>query len=46
MKSSSALTAAKTVIRWLRWATVLGLVYSACSEFSLLEPPPGSPGKP
>ncbi len=29
MKSSSALTAAKTVIRWLRWAAVLGLVYSA-----------------
>jgi hypothetical protein len=29
MKSSSALTAAKTVIRWLRWAVVLGLVYSA-----------------
>jgi hypothetical protein len=31
MKSSSALTAAKTVIRWLRWAAVLGLVYSAWS---------------
>jgi hypothetical protein len=29
MKSSSALTAAKTVVRWLRWAAVLGLVYSA-----------------
>jgi hypothetical protein len=29
MKSTSALTAAKTVIRWLRWAAVLGLVYSA-----------------
>jgi hypothetical protein len=31
MKSSSALTAAKTVIRWLRWAAVLGFVYSAWS---------------
>jgi hypothetical protein len=29
MKSSSALTAAKTVIRWLRWAAVLALVYYA-----------------
>jgi len=29
MKSSSALTGANTVIRWLRWAAVLGLVYSA-----------------
>ena len=29
MKSTSAPTAAKTVIRWLRWAAVLGLVYSA-----------------
>jgi hypothetical protein len=29
MKSSSALTAAKTVIRWLRWAAVLALVCSA-----------------
>jgi hypothetical protein len=29
MTSSSALTAAKTVIRWLRWAAVLGLVFSA-----------------
>ena len=29
MKSTSARTAAKTVIRWLRWAAVLGLVYSA-----------------
>jgi hypothetical protein len=29
MKSSSALTAAKTVIRWLRWTAVLALVYSA-----------------
>jgi hypothetical protein len=29
MKSSSALTAAKTVIRWLRWAAVLGFVYAA-----------------
>jgi hypothetical protein len=29
MKSSSALTAAKTVIRWLRWAVVLALVSSA-----------------
>ena len=28
MKSSSALTAAKTVIRWLRWAAVLALVCS------------------
>jgi hypothetical protein len=28
-KSSSALTAAKTVVRWLRWAAVLGFVYSA-----------------
>jgi hypothetical protein len=31
MISSSALTAAKTVIRWLRWAAVLGVVYSAWS---------------
>jgi hypothetical protein len=31
MKSSSALTAAKTVVRWLRWAAVLGLAYSAWS---------------
>jgi hypothetical protein len=29
MNSSSALTAAKTVIRWLRWAAVLALVYYA-----------------
>jgi hypothetical protein len=29
MKSSSALAAAKTVIPWLRWAAVLGLVYAA-----------------
>lgn len=29
MKSSSALTAAKPVIRWLRWAAVVGLVYLA-----------------
>jgi len=29
MKSSSALTAAKSVIRWLRWAAVLALVCSA-----------------
>jgi len=29
MKSSSAFTAAKTVIRWLRWAAVLALVYYA-----------------
>jgi hypothetical protein len=29
MKSSLALTAAKTVIRWLRWAAVLALVYTA-----------------
>ena len=29
MKSSSAFTAAKMVIRWLRWAAVLELVYSA-----------------
>jgi hypothetical protein len=29
MKSPSALTAAKTVIRWLRWAVVLALVSSA-----------------
>jgi hypothetical protein len=29
MKSSSALAAAKTVIRWLRWAAVLGLFYTA-----------------
>jgi hypothetical protein len=29
MKSSSALTAAKTVVRWLRWAAVLALVYAA-----------------
>ena len=27
MKSSSKFTAAKTVIRWLRWAAVLALVY-------------------
>jgi hypothetical protein len=33
MKSSSALTAAKTVIRWLRWAAVLALVCSALGEF-------------
>jgi hypothetical protein len=34
MKSSSSLTAAKTVIGWLRWAAVLGLVYSAwCGIF-------------
>jgi hypothetical protein len=31
MKSSYALTAAKTVVRWLRWAAVLGFVYSAWS---------------
>jgi hypothetical protein len=31
MKSSSALAAAKTVIRWLRWAAVLGLVCFAWS---------------
>jgi hypothetical protein len=31
MKSSPALTAAKTVFRCLRWAGVLGLVYSAWS---------------
>jgi hypothetical protein len=31
MKSSSALTVAKTVIRWLRWAAVVALVYSAWS---------------
>ncbi len=29
MKSSSALTAANTVIRWLRWAAVVALVYYA-----------------
>jgi hypothetical protein len=29
MRSSSAVTAAKTVIRWLRWAAVVALVYSA-----------------
>jgi hypothetical protein len=29
MKSSSALSAAKTVIRWLRWATVLAVVCTA-----------------
>jgi hypothetical protein len=29
MKSSSALPAAKTVIRWLRWAAVVALVYYA-----------------
>jgi hypothetical protein len=33
MRSSYALTAAKTVVRWLRWAAVLGLVYSAWSGF-------------
>jgi hypothetical protein len=27
MKSSSTLTAAKTVVRWLRWAAILALVY-------------------
>jgi hypothetical protein len=27
--AKAALTAAKTVVRWLRWAAVLGLVYSA-----------------
>jgi hypothetical protein len=32
MKSSSALTAGKTVIRWLRWAAVLALVCSALSD--------------
>ena len=32
MTSSSALTAAKTVIRWLRWAAVLALVCSALGE--------------
>jgi hypothetical protein len=32
MKSSSALTAAKTVIRWLRWAAVLALVCSTLGE--------------
>jgi hypothetical protein len=31
MKSSFALTAANTVIRCLRWAAVLGVVYSAWS---------------
>jgi hypothetical protein len=31
MNSSSALSAAKTVARWLRWAAVLGLAYSAWS---------------
>jgi hypothetical protein len=31
MKSSSALTAAKTVVQGLRWAAVLGLAYSAWS---------------
>ena len=29
MKSSSAHTAAQTVIRWLRWAAVVALVYAA-----------------
>jgi hypothetical protein len=40
MKSSSALTAAKTVICWLRWAAVLALVYSALGElvYSALGP--------
>lgn len=33
MKSSSALTLAKTVVRWLRWAAVLGLAYSAWTGF-------------
>jgi hypothetical protein len=31
MKSLSARTTAKTVIRWLRWAVVLGLIYSTWS---------------
>jgi hypothetical protein len=29
MKSSSAPTAAKTAVRWLRWAAILALVYYA-----------------
>jgi hypothetical protein len=40
MKSSFALTVAKTVIRWLRWAAVLALVSSALGAlvFSALGP--------
>jgi hypothetical protein len=40
MKSSSAITAAKTVIHWLRWAAVLALVCSALGElvYSALGP--------
>ncbi len=45
MKSSSALTAAKTVIRWLRWAAVLTLVCSVwggfiCSTWKMPVPAP------